>query len=194
MYAPWRGRWHHDQHGLMLQCVKLFLHCRLEAAYGPAFRCSRKCWLLSLIAVSHCVGLCFGIVTEFSSTVEVTVGSQYKNTLILIGNPVCSIGLLSNTDDCSLQQQPKQSYSTSLANCGGRSCPPDQNLSPQSCECAYPYQGTMSVFLEQVLLCATLAYEMLLIPGCSKVCQLQVLGGVSLVRTVSDKVVLLELF
>ncbi|KAI5419053.1 leucine-rich repeat receptor protein kinase HPCA1 [Lathyrus oleraceus] len=72
----------------------------------------------------------------------VTVGSQYKNTLILIGNPVCSTGLLSNTNDCNLQQQPKQPYSTSLANCGGRSCPPDQNLSPQSCECAYPYQGT----------------------------------------------------
>ncbi|KAI5391448.1 hypothetical protein KIW84_076312 [Lathyrus oleraceus] len=45
-----------------------YVHDLLEAAYGPAFRCSRKCWLLSLIAVSHCVGLCFGIVTEFSST------------------------------------------------------------------------------------------------------------------------------
>ncbi|KAI5436867.1 hypothetical protein KIW84_023113 [Lathyrus oleraceus] len=45
-----------------------YVHDLLEAAYGPAFCCSRKCWLLSLIAVSHCVGLCFGIVTEFSST------------------------------------------------------------------------------------------------------------------------------
>lgn len=70
----------------------------------------------------------------------VTLSSQYKNTLILIGNPVCSTGL-SNTNYCNLQQQPKQPYSTSLANCGGLSCPPDKKLSPQSCECAYPYQG-----------------------------------------------------
>jgi hypothetical protein len=63
-----------------------------------------------------------------------------------------------------------------------------------SLNCFFGLLGRMSVLLEQVLLCATLAYEMLLIPGCSKVCQLQVLGGVSLVRTMSDKVVLLELF
>ncbi|XP_019423250.1 PREDICTED: probable leucine-rich repeat receptor-like protein kinase At5g49770 isoform X2 [Lupinus angustifolius] len=73
---------------------------------------------------------------------SVTLSSQYKKTLILIGNPVCTTGL-SNTNYCQLQQQPKQPYSTSLANCGGRSCPPDQKLSPQSCECAYPYQGML---------------------------------------------------
>ncbi|KAK7250658.1 hypothetical protein RIF29_33224 [Crotalaria pallida] len=72
----------------------------------------------------------------------VTLSSQYKNTLILIGNPVCTTAL-SNTNDCQLQQQPKQPYSTSLANCGGKSCLADQKLSPQSCECAYPYQGTL---------------------------------------------------
>jgi len=60
----------------------------------------------------------------------------------LIGNPVCS-SALSNTNYCQVQLQDKQPYSTSLANCGGKSCPPDQKLSPQSCECAYPYEGIM---------------------------------------------------
>ncbi|WJX87590.1 hypothetical protein P8452_69765 [Trifolium repens] len=69
-----------------------------------------------------------------------TVGSQYKNTLILIGNPVCNIAL-SNTNYCNLQQKPKP-YSTSLVKCGAITCPSKQKLSPQSCECVYPYQGT----------------------------------------------------
>lgn len=73
---------------------------------------------------------------------SVTLSSRYKNTLILIGNPVCS-SALSNTNYCQVQLQDKQPYSTSLANCGGKSCPPDQKLSPQSCECAYPYEGIM---------------------------------------------------
>ncbi|KAK7360936.1 hypothetical protein VNO77_02954 [Canavalia gladiata] len=73
---------------------------------------------------------------------SVTLSLQYKNTLILIGNPVCSTAI-SNTNYCQLQQQAKQPYSTSLANCGGKSCPPDQKLSPQSCECAYPYEGML---------------------------------------------------
>ncbi|CAJ2636091.1 unnamed protein product [Trifolium pratense] len=59
---------------------------------------------------------------------------------VLIGNPVCDTEL-SNTNYCNLQQQPKRPYSTSLANCRAISCPPEQKLSPQSCECAYPYQG-----------------------------------------------------
>lgn len=60
----------------------------------------------------------------------------------LIGNPVC-VTALSNTNYCQLQQQNTKPYSTSLANCGGKTCPVDQKLSPQSCECAYPYEGTM---------------------------------------------------
>lgn len=60
----------------------------------------------------------------------------------LIGNPVC-ITPLSNTDYCQNQQQTKKPYSTSLANCGKKQCPADQKPSPQSCECAYPYEGTM---------------------------------------------------
>ena len=50
---------------------------------------------------------------------------------------------LSNTNYCQLQQQTTKPYSTSLANCGSKLCPLDQKLSPQSCECDYPYEGTL---------------------------------------------------
>ncbi|XP_006300598.2 probable leucine-rich repeat receptor-like protein kinase At5g49770 [Capsella rubella] len=74
---------------------------------------------------------------------SVTLSSGYTNTLILVGNPVCTTAL-SNTNYCQIQQQQvKRIYSTSLANCGGKSCPSDQKVSPQSCECAYPYEGTL---------------------------------------------------
>ncbi|KAL3506931.1 hypothetical protein ACH5RR_032313 [Cinchona calisaya] len=73
---------------------------------------------------------------------SVTLGSGYENALILIGNPVCTVAL-ANTSYCQLQQQSEKPYSTSLANCGSKSCPSDQKLSPQSCNCAYPYAGTM---------------------------------------------------
>ncbi|KAH9674150.1 protein kinase domain-containing protein [Citrus sinensis] len=73
----------------------------------------------------------------------ITLGSGIKNyTLILVGNPVCT-ATLANTNYCQLQKPTTKAYSTSLANCGGKSCPPEQKLSPQSCECAYPYEGTM---------------------------------------------------
>ncbi|XVF63454.1 hypothetical protein PTKIN_Ptkin09bG0088200 [Pterospermum kingtungense] len=73
---------------------------------------------------------------------SITLGSGYTNTLILIGNPVCTTAL-SNTNYCQIQQQNTKPYSTSLANCGSKSCPIDQKLSPQSCECAYPFEGTL---------------------------------------------------
>ncbi|KAK9705096.1 hypothetical protein RND81_07G033600 [Saponaria officinalis] len=73
---------------------------------------------------------------------SVTVSSKYTNTLTLIGNPVCSTRL-SSTDYCELQQQTRKPYSTTVANCGRKLCPPDQKLSPQSCDCCYPYSGTM---------------------------------------------------
>ncbi|KAK8704598.1 hypothetical protein V6N13_048218 [Hibiscus sabdariffa] len=73
---------------------------------------------------------------------SITLGSGYTNTLILIGNPVCTTAI-SNTNFCQIQQQNTKPYSTSLANCGSKSCPVDQKLSPQSCECAYPYEGTL---------------------------------------------------
>ncbi|KAK6277068.1 hypothetical protein POUND7_017391, partial [Theobroma cacao] len=73
---------------------------------------------------------------------SITLGSGYTNTLILIGNPVCT-SALSNTNYCQVQQQNTKPYATSLANCGRKSCPIDQKLSPQSCECAYPFDGTL---------------------------------------------------
>ncbi|KAL9165527.1 hypothetical protein ABFS82_06G176100 [Erythranthe guttata] len=72
---------------------------------------------------------------------SLTIGSQYKSTLLLIGNPVCSASL-ENTVYCQIQQSAKP-YSTSFANCGGQICTADQKLDPQSCGCAYPYEGTL---------------------------------------------------
>ncbi|KAJ6739787.1 LEUCINE-RICH REPEAT-CONTAINING PROTEIN [Salix koriyanagi] len=47
---------------------------------------------------------------------SVTLTADYTNTLILVGNPVCTA--LSDTNYCQLQQQSTKPYSTSLANCG----------------------------------------------------------------------------
>ncbi|KAG6581696.1 putative leucine-rich repeat receptor-like protein kinase, partial [Cucurbita argyrosperma subsp. sororia] len=74
---------------------------------------------------------------------SVTSLSGYTNTLMLSGNPVCKTSVLSNTNYCHLQQQQTKPYSTSLVNCGSKSCSPDEKLNPQSCECAYPYEGTL---------------------------------------------------
>ncbi|KAK8497027.1 hypothetical protein V6N12_019183 [Hibiscus sabdariffa] len=73
---------------------------------------------------------------------SITLGSGYRNTLILIGNPVCTT-VISNMNFCQIQQQNTKPYYTSLANCGSKSFPIDQKLSPQSCECAYPFEGTL---------------------------------------------------
>ncbi|KAL3838501.1 hypothetical protein ACJIZ3_023092 [Penstemon smallii] len=78
---------------------------------------------------------------ESNDISSVTLGSTYKNTLMLIGNPVCSTSL-DNTVYCQIQQSAKP-YSTSLANCGSQSCTSDKKLNPQSCECSYPYEGTL---------------------------------------------------
>ncbi|PKI41018.1 hypothetical protein CRG98_038546 [Punica granatum] len=72
---------------------------------------------------------------------SLTLGSSgYTKTLNLIGNPVCAS--LSN-NYCQLQQISSKPYSTSLTRCGSKTCPVDQKLSPQSCECAVPYEGTL---------------------------------------------------
>lgn len=60
----------------------------------------------------------------------------------LVGNPVCKVTLL-NTAYCQIQDQTPKTYSTNLANCGSELCSPDQKLNPQSCECAYAYEGTL---------------------------------------------------
>ncbi|KAJ3682943.1 hypothetical protein LUZ60_013170 [Juncus effusus] len=74
-----------------------------------------------------------------------TLVSGYNGSIILTGNPVCNS--LSNTLKslyCNLgQEKPAQPYSTSLAKCLTKTCNTDQSLSPQSCSCAYPYEGIM---------------------------------------------------
>ncbi|PIN10381.1 Extracellular matrix protein slit [Handroanthus impetiginosus] len=71
---------------------------------------------------------------------SVTFGSEYNATLMLIGNPVCSASL--NTVFCRIQQLGKP-YSTSLTNCGDKTCSNNKKLNPQSCACAYPYEGNL---------------------------------------------------
>ncbi|XP_068669079.1 leucine-rich repeat receptor protein kinase HPCA1-like [Aristolochia californica] len=78
---------------------------------------------------------------EFNNITSVTLGSGYTDNLELYGNPVCT--QIPSLKYCQLEQQSDKSYSTSLASCGGKSCPADQKLSPQSCYCAYPYEGTL---------------------------------------------------
>ncbi|KAH7667422.1 Non-specific serine/threonine protein kinase protein [Dioscorea alata] len=74
---------------------------------------------------------------------SVTLTSNYNSTLILVGNPVCD-ARLANSIYCHLQpMQLSAPYSTSLTQCGPKSCPPNQSLSPLSCSCAYPYEGVM---------------------------------------------------
>ncbi|XP_021829031.1 probable leucine-rich repeat receptor-like protein kinase At5g49770 [Prunus avium] len=74
---------------------------------------------------------------------KITLGDEYKHTLILVGNPVCtSASATSSIRYCQLPQQNTQTYTTS-SNCGGITCPEDQKLSPQSCQCAYPFEGTL---------------------------------------------------
>ncbi|GJN31365.1 hypothetical protein PR202_gb19754 [Eleusine coracana subsp. coracana] len=75
---------------------------------------------------------------EFSS---VTVTSSYNGTLTLSGNPVCE--RLPNTPYCNVTQRTLLPYSTNLVKCFSGTCPAGQSISPQSCACAYPYQGTM---------------------------------------------------
>ncbi|MQL88155.1 hypothetical protein Taro_020704 [Colocasia esculenta] len=70
---------------------------------------------------------------------------QYRNTLLLAGNPVCNTGGLNGTAYCQLPRS-QQPYSTSLAHCGSKSsysCPAEQALSPRSCDCALPYSGEL---------------------------------------------------
>ncbi|KAG2541053.1 leucine-rich repeat receptor protein kinase HPCA1-like [Panicum virgatum] len=79
---------------------------------------------------------------EFSSFI---VTSSYNGTLALAGNPVCEQARLPNTAAyCNLTQRAAAApYSTSLVKCFSGPCPAGQSLSPQSCACAFPYQGVM---------------------------------------------------
>ncbi|XP_017225911.1 leucine-rich repeat receptor protein kinase HPCA1 [Daucus carota subsp. sativus] len=70
------------------------------------------------------------------------LSSEYHK-LMLRGNPICANSTLGNTDFCKLQEESSKPYSTSLEQCGNISCVSGQKLDPASCECAYPYQGTL---------------------------------------------------
>ncbi|XP_040997733.1 leucine-rich repeat receptor protein kinase HPCA1-like isoform X1 [Juglans microcarpa x Juglans regia] len=76
---------------------------------------------------------------------QVTMGTEYHNSLILKGNPVCNEDTILDSTYCQQNKKPTASYSTSLANCESTSCPPGQNCNPRNCECAYPYKGTLYV-------------------------------------------------
>nr|XP_043620329.1 leucine-rich repeat receptor protein kinase HPCA1-like [Erigeron canadensis] len=78
---------------------------------------------------------------QSNNITNVTLSTEFKSKLELYGNPVCQ-DALKQTTYCQLQQS-TSTYSTSLAECGAKSCQLDQKLSPQSCECAYPYEGNM---------------------------------------------------
>ncbi|ONK78115.1 uncharacterized protein A4U43_C02F14510 [Asparagus officinalis] len=77
-----------------------------------------------------------------NSISEVTLSDSYNETLILVDNPVCK-AQLANTVYCQLQQRKPTPYSTSLTKCSSKACPLGQSISPQSCDCAYPYEGVL---------------------------------------------------
>ncbi|KAI4302609.1 hypothetical protein MLD38_038333 [Melastoma candidum] len=73
---------------------------------------------------------------------EVTVSpGGYSNTLILLGNPYCSLPT-ANSNYC--QQQNTVPYSTDLSMCGSRSCISNEQLIPVTCRCAVPLIGTFA--------------------------------------------------
>ncbi|KAH0995048.1 hypothetical protein GBA52_018912 [Prunus armeniaca] len=72
---------------------------------------------------------------------NITPRYEYKHRLILVGNPVCTNGTSSNSF-CQLLQKNTETYTTS-SNCSNITCPDKQKLGPQSCQCAYPFEGTL---------------------------------------------------
>ncbi|KAB2621740.1 leucine-rich repeat receptor-like protein kinase [Pyrus ussuriensis x Pyrus communis] len=71
---------------------------------------------------------------------EITPGYEYKNTLILVGNPLCNKYSLSSF--CQPPQSNTKRYATST-NCASITCPGDQQPSPRGCKCGYPFEGTL---------------------------------------------------
>ncbi|KAL5218298.1 hypothetical protein ABZP36_018982 [Zizania latifolia] len=74
---------------------------------------------------------------------SVTFTSSYNGTLSLAGNPVCD--RLPDTQYCNVTKgAAPPPYSTSLVKCFSETCAAaGESMSPQSCACAYPYQGVM---------------------------------------------------
>ncbi|KAJ8618128.1 hypothetical protein MRB53_014314 [Persea americana] len=76
--------------------------------------------------------------------IEITVGSRdTSSTLKLSDNPVCNRNQLA-IEYCQNQHHLSSPYSTSEADCGTTTCPSGQMHGPQSCDCTYPYKGTLN--------------------------------------------------
>ncbi|RXI01647.1 hypothetical protein DVH24_014996 [Malus domestica] len=72
---------------------------------------------------------------------RITLGyDEYKNTLILVGNPFCNES--SSSPYCQPPQSNTKPYATST-DCPSITCPGGQQPSPQSCQCGYPFEGTL---------------------------------------------------
>ncbi|KAI4338958.1 hypothetical protein MLD38_023958 [Melastoma candidum] len=65
----------------------------------------------------------------------------YNNTLILMGNPICTSPLV-NSDLCQLPTV--VAYSTDLSSCGNKLCASIERLIPVSCGCAVPLMGNFT--------------------------------------------------
>ncbi|KAM2502689.1 hypothetical protein COP2_034031 [Malus domestica] len=71
---------------------------------------------------------------------RITQSYKYKNTLILVGNPLCNES--SSSPYCQPPQSNTKPYATST-DCPSITCPGGQQPSPQSCQCGYPFEGTL---------------------------------------------------
>ncbi|KAM1353527.1 hypothetical protein ACFX2H_033006 [Malus domestica] len=71
---------------------------------------------------------------------RITQSYKYKNTLILVGNPLCNES--SSSQYCQPLQSNTKTYAT-RTDCPSITCPGGQQPSPQSCQCGYPFEGTL---------------------------------------------------
>ncbi|CAN6724401.1 unnamed protein product [Malus baccata var. baccata] len=71
---------------------------------------------------------------------RITQSYKYKNTLILVGNPLCNES--TSSPYCQPPQSNTKPYATST-DCPSITCPGGQQPSPQSCQCGYPFKGIL---------------------------------------------------
>ncbi|XP_078152643.1 leucine-rich repeat receptor protein kinase HPCA1-like [Carex rostrata] len=65
-------------------------------------------------------------------------------SISLLNNPLCKDAKHSNNLYCQNKQSNQPTYTTNRENCRPQvSCPDNQQLSPTSCTCAYPFSGQM---------------------------------------------------
>ncbi|XP_072993063.1 leucine-rich repeat receptor protein kinase HPCA1-like [Typha latifolia] len=80
---------------------------------------------------------------QTNQIIAANIASSYKNTIILVDNPVClDAEFAASGNYCTIQKNPVPPYSTSLDKCVSKSCS-SGSLNPQSCDCTNPYQGMM---------------------------------------------------